>query len=345
MQVKNQSTIQRTPRVQKIEGYMDLAEAKDEQHIYEFELPNIKTWNIGIIVGPSGADKSTVLNEILKNYSQVPVNLDNEQPLIDWLDKGTVEERIDALNSVGLGSVVLWRRNYNLLSNGERHRADLAYALLHNEIIVFDEFTSVIDRPQAISIAVAISKTMKRTNKKIILASCHYDILEWLEPDWIYEPHKNLLTTELLRRPKIKLDVYKTDLDNWRIFAPYHYMNASHQKNNHRYIALWNEEPIAWISMRHFPHPRTKNIMKVHRLVVRPEYQGLGVGMKLLESMKDLYKDKRIRITTTHPLLIKIMKKSDKWALVSNGSSGKNNKNEKLQTTSRNFLMKTFQMK
>ena len=32
-----------------------------------------------------------------------------------------------------------------------------------------------------------------KSNKKIILASCHYDIMEWLQPDWIYSPSRGVL--------------------------------------------------------------------------------------------------------------------------------------------------------
>jgi ABC-type ATPase with predicted acetyltransferase domain len=52
---------------------------------------------------------------------------------------------------------------------------------------VIDEFTSVVNRETAKSCSVALSKYIKRNNlKNIVLATCHEDILSWLEPDWVY---------------------------------------------------------------------------------------------------------------------------------------------------------------
>ena len=34
---------------------------------------------------------------------------------------------------------------------------------------------------------IAINKAIKRTGKKFIAISCHYDILEWLQPDWVLD--------------------------------------------------------------------------------------------------------------------------------------------------------------
>ena len=51
-----------------------------------------------------------------------------------------------------------------------------------------DEFTSVVDRTVAASCSVAISKYIRKKGlSKIILATCHYDVVDWLEPDWIFD--------------------------------------------------------------------------------------------------------------------------------------------------------------
>lgn len=52
---------------------------------------------------------------------------------------------------------------------------------------VIDEFTSVVNRETAKSCSVALSKHIKKRGlKNIVLATCHDDILEWLDPDWVY---------------------------------------------------------------------------------------------------------------------------------------------------------------
>lgn len=93
-----------------------------------------------------------------------------------------------AFTSVGFASPPSWLKPYGVLSNGEKMRCDLARAILEdNELIVFDEFTSVVNREVAKTSSYAISKAVKSANKKFIAVACHKDIIEWLEPDWIYD--------------------------------------------------------------------------------------------------------------------------------------------------------------
>ena len=66
-------------------------------------------------------------------------------------------------------------------------RVDLARNILSDkELIVFDEFTSVVNREVAKTTSLAINKFINKNNKKFIAISCHDDIIEWLQPDWIY---------------------------------------------------------------------------------------------------------------------------------------------------------------
>ena len=70
-------------------------------------------------------------------------------------------------------------------------RMDLARCILEEkDQIVFDEFTSVVDRVVAKTASFAISKAVRKLNKKFIAVSCHKDIIEWLEPDWVFDTEK-----------------------------------------------------------------------------------------------------------------------------------------------------------
>ncbi len=56
----------------------------------------------------------------------------------------------------------------NCLSQGEKMRVDIAKALcLDQPLVVFDEFTSVVDREIAKVSSFAISKAVRRSSKKI----------------------------------------------------------------------------------------------------------------------------------------------------------------------------------
>jgi ABC-type ATPase with predicted acetyltransferase domain len=65
-------------------------------------------------------------------------------------------------------------------------RVNIARALcLDRTLTVFDEFTSVVDREIAKVSAFAISKAVRRSNKKFIAVTCRYDVVDWLDPDWV----------------------------------------------------------------------------------------------------------------------------------------------------------------
>jgi ABC-type ATPase with predicted acetyltransferase domain len=91
------------------------------------------------------------------------------------------------LCSVGFASPPDWLKSYDCLSQGEKMRVDIARALcLQKPLVVFDEFTSVVDREIAKVSAYAISKAVRRSNKKFIAVTCHYDVVDWLDPDWVF---------------------------------------------------------------------------------------------------------------------------------------------------------------
>lgn len=177
-----------TDRVQKVITDFDL----NLEHIDEHFDGNIdiegKDWNIGLIVGGSGTGKSTIAKELFKdNYVE---SFDYSAPSIldDMPLNKTMEEIEFAFVRVGFSSPPSWLKPYSVLSNGEKMRVDLARALLEDkEMVVFDEFTSVVNREVAKTASFAISKAIKFENRKFVAVSCHKDIIDWLEPDWIYD--------------------------------------------------------------------------------------------------------------------------------------------------------------
>jgi len=61
-----------------------------------------------------------------------------------------------------------------------------------------------------------------------------------------------------------------------------------------------------------------KAIKHVHRLVVLPDYQGIGMGIKLLEFIGNmiLKKNNRYIIVTSQPALINSLKKNQNWRCI-----------------------------
>ena len=64
-----------------------------------------------------------------------------------------------------------------------------------------------------------------------------------------------------------------------------------------------------------FPHPKLKNARRTHRLVVKPDYQGIGIGSILHNYIAEYYALQHYSyiLTTSSPQLIKSLQKSRKW--------------------------------
>lgn len=144
-------------------------------------------WQIGLIVGGSGTGKTTIAKECFPEAYFAGYEY-TDKPVIDDMPKASIKEIEKTFTSVGFSSPPSWLKPYGVLSNGEKMRVDLARCLLDKkDMIVFDEFTSVVNRECAKTTSLAISKAIRRSDKKFIAVSCHDDVIEWLAPDWIYD--------------------------------------------------------------------------------------------------------------------------------------------------------------
>lgn len=182
-----ESNIKDTFRVQKIKADFDIQNNHAKEHfIGDINYPD--KWQIGVIVGGSGTGKSTIAKELFGDKILQFEYKNNS--VIDDMPNVPFEEISKMFYSVGFGSVPSWLKPYSVLSNGEKMRVDLARAMLTNDFVVFDEFTSVVDRQIAQTACIAINKAIKKTQKKFVAVTCHYDILEWLQPDWVFDTNE-----------------------------------------------------------------------------------------------------------------------------------------------------------
>lgn len=80
---------------------------------------------------------------------------------------------------------------------------------------------------------------------------------------------------------------------------------------------------IGFMAIRHFPHPKNPKIKMVHRLVILPDYQGIGLGVKFLNSVAKMYADKGydFSIITSAKNLTMALRKNNKWIMVRYSSS------------------------
>lgn len=180
-----QNSPSNTFRVSKIQADYDVKFEHSNEHFQgDIEYPD--KWQIGLIVGGSATGKSTIAKELFRDCYVTNFEYTHES-VVDDMPKADMKDIEKMFYAVGFGSVPSWLKPYSVLSNGEKMRVDLARALLERDEICFDEFTSVVDRQVAQTTCIAINKAIKRTNKKFVAVSCHYDIIEWLQPDWVFD--------------------------------------------------------------------------------------------------------------------------------------------------------------
>ena len=183
-------------------------------------------WNIGLICGNSGSGKSTILKEL--GEIKTPV-YDYDKPICSQFPHLAEQEVCDLLSSMGLAAVPLWLHKPNELSNGERARLDLCWLIANakeGELLLIDEFTSVIDRLAASSLSYCFQKYVRKHNLKVIIACCHFDIIEWVSPDWLYS-----LSKQENGQCEIERFIY-TDSKDYKIYSQIHFKNELSERKN-----------------------------------------------------------------------------------------------------------------
>ena len=166
----------------------------------ELEL-TFRSGEITYVTGPSGDGKSTLieetrqrLNKLKKvtciNCSEVDAfDFSSSQLVINRLGED-VTQAMGYLAKAGLGDASLMLRQVNQLSGGEQMRLLIAKMIELGElysrnqvVMLFDEFTSVLDRLTAKVVSRQIRKWVSRTGVHLMVGTAHDDLVESLKPD------------------------------------------------------------------------------------------------------------------------------------------------------------------
>ncbi len=286
-------------------------------------------WNIGVVVGASGSGKTSIGKQIFTENKIVNLSdgWHSDRPIIDDIAaSGDFNLVTGMLAAVGLGDVPAWLRPFNVLSNGEQFRAGLARLICEKPgEVVIDEFTSVIDRQIAKIGANAFQKAWRRENPKgkAVLLTPHYDVIEWLQPDWIIDTSKKTFERDCpRRRPSIELEIRKVNGSYWRYFKPHYYLDLPMPIAAEYFIGTVNGELACHLAVAPWFHIKG---YRATRLVTMPEWQGAGVGTRFLNAIAEYHlqgngrKNKQLPtyFHTSHPQLCAALRRSDMWVQVS----------------------------
>jgi len=298
-----------TPRVKQLSGMFDVPAREKLEHHWTTDLPlDERPWQIGLIVGPSGAGKSTIARALFG--APQTFEWTHSSVCDDFSLDYSIQQIAEICSAVGFNTIPSWMKPYSVLSTGEKFRVELARHLLQGgDQIVLDEFTSVVDRQVAHIGCHAVQKYIrKHANKSMVAVTCHYDVIDWLQPDWLLEPATMTFQwRSLQRRPTIACEIQRTDRQSWDLFAPFHYLTADMHRAAKCYVLFVEGQPASFAGILHRPHPRVHNLKALSRLVTLPDYQGLGLAMILSDTIGAALKATGFRMHTypAHPSLVR----------------------------------------
>ncbi len=315
--------IERTPRVMQLEGLFDIPPTETTGHQWTAELPiENAPWNVGLIVGPSGCGKSTIARKLFPKELTLAekIKWPKGNAIVDGFpEEMPIKDVCSLLSSVGFSSPPFWLRPYSVLSTGQQFRAALARILAESpQLAVVDEFTSVVDRTVAQIASAAVAKTVRQRNQRFVAISCHEDVEEWLQPDWVYRPAENTFQWRLLQqRPPVTLEIFRCRSQAWGLFRHHHYLDTDLNKTATCFLATWRDRPVCFSAWLPFPGKTRQPIKREHRTVTLPDYQGVGIGFAVSTFIASVFAAQGYRATsvTTHPAFIASRKRSPLWRM------------------------------
>jgi len=108
-------------------------------------------------------------------------------------------------------------------------------------------------------------------------------------------------------------------------------MSSDINKTAQCYAGFIKNIPVCFFAVLHFPHDKVKNFKKGHRLVVLPDYQGLGIGHVFSSEIAKYYIQQGFRfiITSSTKSLFKQRSRDENWVVTRHSRTKANTSTKK----------------
>lgn len=285
-----------------VQQKFDITDFTGQSEFIGWPKPAVETFKLGLIVGPSGSGKSILLREF---GTEEKITWDEQKAVVSQFANPIAA--LQQCQAVGFNDIRSYLRPYHVLSTGEKFRVDLARRIKTG--IVIDEFTSVVDRNVAKATSRALRRYIDKMNlSNIVLATCHTDVLAWLQPDWYFDTSDGTLHDgRSLQRPSIEIKIYPCKRSLWSMFAPHHYLSHVLGSCARCFLVIASfdgvENVAGFVSSVPLPSGSLRRAWREHRTVVLPDFQGLGIGPAASDAVAALHlsEGRRYYSRTGHP--------------------------------------------
>jgi ABC-type ATPase with predicted acetyltransferase domain len=277
--------------------------------LYDNTEIHIRPTDIVLITGESGSGKSVLLKALKADLKAEAADTRDlpiipNQPIIETLGTNTAEA-LALLSKVGLNDAFLFLRNYTELSDGQKHRfqiARLAETAAHWWLL--DEFTSTLDRDTAKTVAFNLQRLARKMGKAVVAATTHTDLIADLAPnvhvrkrfgkhvEVNYNPDAKAENCSLTREIRIE----QGTTADYKQLSQFHYRNARCPPAR-SVFTLKREGEICGAIVYAYPSPTCfgrsrvwkgtlrelqREVSVISRVVLHPKYRGIGLGEKLV---------------------------------------------------------------
>ena len=131
-----------------------------------------------------------------------------------------------------------------------------------------------------------------------------------------------LIYKEKGEKPKINLTVRRVEPSAWYTlgFYRHHYLTEKLNPSCKCFIFEWNDVPIAFVGLINTPRTGIPYGMSISRIVILPDYQGLGLSRRIcnfcggiVKAMSDENHDYKPYIKTAHEKMGEALSKDKNW--------------------------------